>query len=96
MAGLSQEGTAWRVNLDSDQASGYIEYRAPRASSGTDASRLARAYYSDSELVELNWMEALYHIQGLNPGGGPRGTWKGTCTLSVLNPLGFAKWSATS
>ena len=38
VAGLSQEGTAWRVNLDSDQASGYIEYRAPRASSGSAAA----------------------------------------------------------
>lgn len=81
------EGDFGTVNVVPDLFIGY---------GGTDASRLARAYYSDSELVELNWMEALYHIQGLNPGGGPRGTWKGTCTLSVLNPLGFAKWAATS
>ena len=63
---------------------------------GTDTSRLNRAYYIDSELVELNWMEPLHHLPGLNEGGGPRGTWKGICTLSVLNPLGLGAWKATS
>lgn len=30
VAGASQDGSTWRVNLDADQASGYIEYRLPR------------------------------------------------------------------
>lgn len=38
VAGLSQEGAVWRVNLDSDQASGYIEYRAPRGPAGNPAA----------------------------------------------------------
>ena len=37
VAGLTQEGSVWRVNLESDQASGYIEYRAPRGSAGSAA-----------------------------------------------------------
>ncbi|MFM9916067.1 MAG: YhdP family protein [Rhizobacter sp.] len=43
VAGLSQEGTVWRVNLDSDQASGYLEYRAPRASVGNAPSGTTNA-----------------------------------------------------
>ena len=34
VAGLSQDGSVWRVNLDADQANGYIEYRAPRGAMG--------------------------------------------------------------
>lgn len=63
---------------------------------GTDNSRLARGYFVDPELLELNWMEPLYHKNGTDEGGGPRGTWKGTLTMSCLNPRGFGKWAATS
>ncbi|MDO9314121.1 MAG: YhdP family protein [Burkholderiaceae bacterium] len=56
VAGLSQEGSVWRVNLDSDQASGYIEYRAPRGSAGnspaavTNAAAAGRVYARLSRL----------------------------------------------
>ena len=43
VAGLTQEGSVWRVNLESDQASGYIEYRAPRGSAGSATAVAASA-----------------------------------------------------
>lgn len=83
------EGDFGLVNFAPDLFLGY-------ATPDDSAARLARAYFVDPELVEINWMEGLYHIPGINPGGGPRGTWKGICTMSIINPLGFAKWAGAS
>lgn len=63
---------------------------------GTDASRLARGYFVDPELLELNWMIPLGHINGQDEGGGPRGTWKGAVTMTCKNPRGFGAWKASS
>jgi uncharacterized protein (TIGR02099 family) len=58
VAGISNEGNLWRANLDADQLSGYVEYRAPMRRSGIGAgrvyARLARLSLpkSDAEQVE--------------------------------------------
>ena len=58
VAGISNEGNLWRANLDADQLSGYIEYRAPMRRTGVGAgrvyARLARLSLpkSDAEQVE--------------------------------------------
>ena len=44
VAGLSQDGSMWRVNLDADQVNGYIEYRPARAASATSAGSPGRVY----------------------------------------------------
>ncbi len=66
------------------------------ANGGTDAVKLARGYVVNPELLQLNWMTPLSHTNGLDGGGGPRGTWKGVLTMSCLNPRGFGKFAATS
>ncbi len=55
VAGLTQDDGAWRANVDADQLSGYLEYRAPgTAGSGRVYARLARLALpkSDAESVE--------------------------------------------
>lgn len=58
VAGISNEGNLWRANLDADQLSGYVEYRAPMRRSGVGAgrvyARLSRLSLpkSDAEQVE--------------------------------------------
>ena len=55
VAGLSQVDGDWRANIDSEQASGYVEYRpARRGSAGRVYARLARLSLpkSDAEHVE--------------------------------------------
>ena len=42
VAGLSQDGPWWRANLDAEQASGYVEYRPPRAGPGSAGRIYAR------------------------------------------------------
>jgi hypothetical protein len=42
VAGLSQDGPWWRANLDAEQASGYVEYRLPRAAPGSAGRIYAR------------------------------------------------------
>jgi uncharacterized protein (TIGR02099 family) len=42
VAGLSQDGPWWRANLDAEQASGYLEYRPPRAGAGSAGRIYAR------------------------------------------------------
>ncbi len=50
VAGVSQEGSVWRVNLDADQVNGYIEYRAPRAAALAGAASAGRVYARLSRL----------------------------------------------
>lgn len=58
VAGISNEGNLWRANLDADQLSGYVEYRAPMRRTGVGAgrvyARLSRLSLpkSDAEQVE--------------------------------------------
>ena len=55
VAGLSQEDTMWRANIDADQLNGYVEYRPPRrAGGGRVYARLSRLSLpkSDAEGVE--------------------------------------------
>lgn len=42
VAGLSQDGPWWRATLDAEQASGYVEYRPPRAGPGSAGRIYAR------------------------------------------------------
>ncbi len=56
VAGLSQEGPLWRVNVDAEQVSGYIEYRSPRAAAGSAGrvyARLARLSLPRDELADV-------------------------------------------
>jgi len=56
VAGLSQEGPVWRANVDAEQVSGYLEYRAPRAvagSAGRVYARLARLSLPRDELADV-------------------------------------------
>lgn len=58
VAGISQSDGTWRANVDADQLSGYIEYRAPRragaGAAGLVHARLSRLSLpkSDAESVE--------------------------------------------
>lgn len=55
VAGLSQDDTLWRANVDADQLNGYVEYRPPRrAGGGRVYARLSRLSLpkSDAEGVE--------------------------------------------
>ncbi|HEY9065000.1 MAG TPA: YhdP family protein [Burkholderiaceae bacterium] len=58
VAGISNEGNLWRANLDADQLSGYVEYRAPMRRGGTGAGRVHARFArlslpkSDVEQVE--------------------------------------------
>jgi uncharacterized protein (TIGR02099 family) len=52
--GGSREGTQWRVNVDADQANGYVEYRQPGANSaGSVFARLARLNLEPSAAAEV-------------------------------------------
>jgi uncharacterized protein YhdP len=42
VAGLSQDGPWWRATIDAEQASGYVEYRPPRAGPGSAGRIYAR------------------------------------------------------
>lgn len=46
VATASQDGALWRVNLESEQASGLIEYRPPPASASTAATGAAGRIYA--------------------------------------------------
>ncbi|HKX42479.1 MAG TPA: YhdP family protein, partial [Burkholderiaceae bacterium] len=58
VAGISNEGNLWRANLDADQLSGYVEYRAPMRRGGAGAGRVHARFArlslpkSDAEQVE--------------------------------------------
>jgi uncharacterized protein (TIGR02099 family) len=58
VAGISNEGNLWRANLDADQLSGYVEYRAPMRRGGAGAGRVHARFSrlslpkSDAEQVE--------------------------------------------
>lgn len=62
----------------------------------TATIRRNRAYYIDRSLVSINFLEAPYHQELEDQGGGPRGFHKTWYTLVVKNPLGLAKWASTS
>lgn len=64
--------------------------------STTETIRNARAYYIDPDLVSVPMYEAPYHTELEDAGGGPRGFFKAIYTVRVSNPLGLAKWAATS
>ena len=85
----SYEGDFGTIDLIPDLFLGY-------GASTTQAIRDARAYFIDPALVGLNFLEAPYHMDLLNEGGGERGAYKTTFTLTVQNPLGLGKWAATS
>ena len=57
-AGITNEGNLWRANLDADQMSGYVEYRAPMRRSGVAAGRIYARFSrlslpkSDADQVE--------------------------------------------
>ena len=53
VAGISQDGSVWRVNLDADQASGYIEYRAPRGPAGNAPAATAGRVYARLSRLSL-------------------------------------------
>lgn len=83
------EGDFGTVDLIPDLFLGY-------GASSTQTIRDCRGYYIDSDLVGINWLEAPYHTQLEDKGGGERGFYKAIFTLTVKNPLGLGKFNATS
>jgi len=57
VAGISNEGNLWRANLDADQLSGYVEYRAPMrrgaAGAGRVHARFARLSLPKSDVEQV-------------------------------------------
>jgi hypothetical protein len=83
------EGDFGMLDLIPDLFLGY-------GASTTQAIRDARGYYIDTGLVSMKWMEAPYHTELEDQGGGKRGFYKTMFTLKVSNPLGLGKFAATS
>ena len=50
VAGLSQDGGLWRVNVDSDELDGYVEYRHPRRGAAAGGPGAGRVYARLSRL----------------------------------------------
>ncbi len=50
VAGVSQDGSVWRTNLDADQLNGYVEFRPPRRGVGLAGGSDARVFARLSRL----------------------------------------------
>lgn len=64
--------------------------------STTQNIRDARGYVIDPDLLAIRFLNAPFHMDLQDEGGGPRGVFKCIWGLECRNPLGFGKFAATS
>ena len=62
----------------------------------TSVNSTFRGYALDMDMLELRWQQDLKYEPLPDLGGGPRGIISAICGLCVKNPLGLAKFNATS
>ena len=72
VAGVSQDGSVWRTNIDADQLNGYVEYRLPQRGVGLAAGTDARVFARLSRLsLPRSEMEGVENLLDQPPSSVP-------------------------